>query len=383
MGLWDIISVDLSARLSSGLRFTGAQGRSLLLRGAYRGTIHTGMMTPVRAAGEWVNRGPMKAVVYHRYGSTERLRLRDIPEPMPKAHQVLVKVHATSVNAWDWDLLTGKPLIRGEGPFRPKHKILGSDIAGIVEAVGKDVERFHPGDAVFGDTTICGWGGFAEYVAADADQLVAKPDGMSFVQAAASPQAATLALQALRRQRKSDPSQEILINGAGGGAGSFAVQIAKLNGASVTAVDHTSKLDFMSGVGADNVIDYTRDDYTRMGARYDLIIDMVARRSIPAYARTLKPGGTFTMAGGTLRAIIRAATIGSLISLFGNKRLGLLMWKPSIADLEHIKELFAAGTVRPFIDRTYSLAETPEALRHVGEGRAKGKVVVEVVAGVG
>jgi len=232
----------------------------------------------------------MKAVVYRRYGSPNRLRLRDVEKPQPADNEVLVRVHAASVNSWDWDLLTGIAMIRMEGPFRPKYKILGADIAGVVEAVGKDVTRFHPGEAVFGDMSESGWGGFAEYATIDADFLAAKPDELSYIEAAAIPQTGSLALQGLRDKRTISPGDQVLINGAGGGVGAFAVQIAKHMGAEVTAVVHTSKFECVRSLGADHFIDYTLEDYTGTGDRYDLILDMVAGRSMFAYARA-QPGG--------------------------------------------------------------------------------------------
>lgn len=321
----------------------------------------------------------MKAVVYRRYGQPDRMHLRDVPKPEPKADEVLVKVHATSVNSWDWDQLTGKPLVRFEGPFRPKHRILGADIAGIVEAVGANVTRFHPGEAVFGDLSTCGWGGFAEYATAKADLLAPMPEGLSSVDAAAIPQAGSLALQSIRK-RDIKRGDQVLINGAGGGVGAFAVQLAKMHGAEVTAVDHPEKFDFMLRVGADHVIDYTREDYTSTGDSYDLIVDMVATRSMRAYAGALNPGGAMVIVGGSMGAILRSTTAGAVAR---GKTIGLLMWKPSAADNEELAALVVAGKIRVPVDTVFTLANTPDALSQIGDGNVKGKLVVSMMAGAG
>ncbi|MHA1559101.1 MAG: NAD(P)-dependent alcohol dehydrogenase [Alphaproteobacteria bacterium] len=321
----------------------------------------------------------MKAVVYRRYGSPDRLRLRDVEKPVPKHNEVLVRVHAASVNSWDWDLLTGRALVRIEGPFRPKYEILGADIAGVVETVGKDVTRFHPGEAVFGDLSESGWGGFAEYATIDAGLLAAKPDELSYVEAAAIPQAGSLALQGLGK-RPIGPGDQVLINGAGGGVGSFAVQIAKHLGAEVTAVDHTSKFEFVHTLGADHFIDYTLEDYTGTGDRYDLILDMVADRSMFAYARALNPGGAFVMVGGSIRALLRCVSVGATITATSDKSFRILPWRPRRADFEELGALAVAGTVRPAIDRTYKLANAAEALQQIGDGEVKGKVVISMMA---
>lgn len=318
----------------------------------------------------------MRAIRYSAYGSPDNLALVETAPPVPKRNEVLIRVHAASVNSWDWDLLTGTPQGRLMGPFKPPHPVLGADVAGRVEAVGPDVTRFRPGDAVFGDISQCGWGGFADYVCAPETVLVLKPDAMSFEAAAAIPQAGLLALQAVRKGDFSVPGRRVLINGAGGGMGSFAIQMARNAGAEVTGVDHASKRDFMHGLGADHVLDCESVDFTRAGGRYDLIVDAVANRSVFAYARCLAPGGVFVMVGGTVGALLQTALLGPLLSLSGSRRLGILMWRPSTDDLEEMKTLFAAGDVVPVIDSVYPLEETAAALRHIGEKRAKGKIVV-------
>jgi len=321
----------------------------------------------------------MKAIVYERYGSPDVLELKEVEKPVPKDNEILIKVYAASVNDWDWGLLRGKPFVNRLlfGLLKPKIKILGVDIAGQVEAVGRNVKKFQPGDEVFGDLSGCGWGGFAEYVCALENALSLKPASITFEQAAAVPQAAVLALQGLRDKRQIQPGQKILINGAGGGAGTFAVQIAKSFGAEVTGVDSTSKLDMMRSIGADQVIDYTREDFTKNGQCYDLILDFAAYHSIFDYKRALSPKGIYVMVGGSSARIFQVMFLGTWISMTGSKKMGILMHKPN-KDLAFMKELFEAGKVVPIIDRRYPLNETAEALRYFGEGHARGKVVITV-----
>jgi NADPH:quinone reductase-like Zn-dependent oxidoreductase len=321
----------------------------------------------------------MKAIVYERYGSPDVLELKEVEKPVPKDNEILIKVYAASVNDWDWGLLRGKPFVNRLlfGLLKPKIKILGVDIAGQVEAVGRNVKKFQPGDEVFGDISGCGWGGFAEYVCALENALSLKPASIKFEEAAAVPQAAVLALQGLRDKRQIQPGQKVLINGAGGGAGTFAVQIAKSFGAEVTGVDSTSKLDMMRSIGADQVIDYTREDFTKNGQRYDLILDFAAYHSIFDYKRALSPKGIYVMVGGSSARIFQVMFLGPWISMTGSKKMGILMHKPN-KDLAFMKELFEAGKVVPIIDRCYPLNETAEALRYFGEGHARGKVVITV-----
>jgi NADPH:quinone reductase-like Zn-dependent oxidoreductase len=245
-----------------------------------------------------MNPDKMKAIVYTKYGLPDVLQLKEVEKPIPKDDEVLIKVHAASLNSSDWEFLTGKPpYIRLWGLLKPKYKILGSDIAGRVEAVGKNVKQFEPGDEVFGDI-MYRWGGFAEYVCASEDALMLKPESMTFEEVAAVPQAATLALQGLRYKGQIQPGQRVLINGAGGSAGTFAVQLAKYFGAEVTGVDSTRKLDMMRSIGADQVIDYTQEDFTQNGQRYDLILDFKAYRSIFDCKRALSPKGIYVMTAG-------------------------------------------------------------------------------------
>jgi len=321
----------------------------------------------------------MKAIVYEKYGPPEVLKLKEVEKPIPKDNEVLVKIQAASVNSWDWDLLRGTPFLnRLGGLLTPKYKILGCDIAGRVEAVGGTVEHFQPGDEVFGDLCQSGFGAFAEYACASENALALKSASMTFEQAAAVPQAGLLALQGLRARGQIQKGQKFLINGAGGGAGTFAVQIAKSYGAEVTGVDSTGKLDMLRSIGADQVIDYTQEDFTKKGQHYDLILDVVTYRSIFDYKRVLSPKGIYVMlGGGSWARVYQAMFLGPLISMTGSKKMGILMLKPN-KDLAFMNELFEAGKVVPVIDKRYPLSEVPEALRYFGEGHAKGKVVITV-----
>ena len=321
----------------------------------------------------------MKAIIYTKYGLPDVLRLEEIQKPTPSDDEVLVKVHAASINSWDWDLLRGTPFSnRLGGPLKPQYKTLGADIAGRVEAVGRNVKQFQPGDEVFGDLSGCGWGGFAEYVCAHENALALKAAGMTFEEAAAVPQAAVLALQGLRDKGQIQPEQKVLINGAGGGVGTFAVQIAKSLGAEVTGVDTATKLDMLSSIGADHVIDYTQEDFIRNGQYYDLILDVVAYRSIFDYRRALGPKGAYVIIGGSTATIFQAVFLGPLIAMTTGKKIGLLLHQPSSRDLDVMKEFIESGKVVPVIDRRYPLSDVPEALRYFGEGHVKGKVVITV-----
>lgn len=319
----------------------------------------------------------MKAMVYDKYGTTDVLKLKDVEMPILKDNEVLVKVRAVSVNSWDWDLLRGKPfLARLGGMLKPKYKILGADIAGQVEAIGRNVKQFIPGDEIFGDISWSGWGGFAEYVCVREDALTLKPTVMSFEEAAAIPQAAVLALQGLRDIGQIQEGQKVLINGAGGGVGTFALQIAKFYGAEVTCVDSTNKLDMLKSIGADHVIDYTQEDFTQRRKCYDLILDIVGSRSIFDYKRLLNPKGTYVMVGGSLTLILQILFLGPLISKKESKNMNILVHKPNKNDQDVLKEHFLNGTVKPVIDRRFSLSEVAEAIRYLSEGHAKGKVVI-------
>ncbi|MBS4195180.1 NAD(P)-dependent alcohol dehydrogenase [Lederbergia citri] len=319
----------------------------------------------------------MKAMVYNKYGTTNVLNLKEIEIPTLKENEVLVKIHAVSVNSWDWDLLRGKPfLARLGGMLKPKYKILGADIAGKVEAIGREVSHISVGDEVFGDVSWCGWGGFAEYVSVNAEALTLKPASMTFEEAAAIPQAGVLALQGLRDKGQIHEAKKVLINGAGGGVGTFALQIAKLYGAEVTCVDSRKKLDTLIAIGADHVIDYTEEDFTQRGKFYDLILDVVGTRSIFDYKRVLNPKGKYVMIGGSMSLILQLLLLGPMIYKTESKKMSILVHKPNKNDQNFLKELFITGKLVPVIDRRYSLSQVPEAIRYLGEGHAKGKVVV-------
>lgn len=320
----------------------------------------------------------MKAMVYHTYGSPEVLKLEEIQKPIPKDDEVLVKVHAASVNAADWHLLTADIfLVRlmGGGLLKPKDTRLGADIAGRVEAVGRNVKQFRPGDEVFGDIS---HGSFAEYVCAHEDALALKPAKMTFEQAVAVPLAAFTALQGLRDKGQIKLGQKVLINGASGGVGTFAVQIAKSFGTEVTGVCSTRNVDLVRSLGADHVIDYMQEDFTKNGQRYDLIFDAVGNRSVSDYKRALSPNGICAVAGfTTLPHLFQVLVLGSWVSRTGSKKIGQMETaKPNQKDLVFMKELLETGKVVPVIDRRYPLREVPEAIRYLEEGHAKGKVVI-------
>ena len=318
----------------------------------------------------------MKAMVYTKYGTPDVLQLKEVEKPGPEDNEVLIKVHAASVNSWDWDLLRGTPFVNRLmfGLLKPK-VILGCDIAGRVEAVGRNVKQLQPDDEVFGDLSGCGWGGFAEYVCARENALALKPACLTFEQAAAVPQAALLALQGLRYKGQIQPGQKILINGAGGGVGTFAVQMAKSLGAEVTGVDSTQKLEVVRSLGADHVIDYTQEDFTKNGKPYDMILDVAGFRSIYDYRRALGPGGVYVMIGGSSALVFQLMFLGPWISMVGSKKMGILLHKPN-KGLDFITGLFEAGKVEPVIDRRYPLSEAADALRYFGAGLARGKVVI-------
>jgi NADPH:quinone reductase-like Zn-dependent oxidoreductase len=315
----------------------------------------------------------VRAVVYDRYGNPDVLRIDDVPMPSPGRGQVLVKVAATSVNLSDWETLRGSPLYSRLGGLRaPARRILGSDIAGRVDVVGNGVTRFRPGDEVYGDNL---WlkGGFAEYAVAAERALARKPTELTFVEASTIPQAGAIALQGTE---SAAAGRRVLINGGGGGSGSFAIQLAKRLGAHVTGVDNAGKLDFMRSIGADEVIDYRSDNFTRRDQPYDLILDLVAHRSVFAYRRALAPGGRYRCVGGTVPALLRVVTVGSIVGRLTHRRIGMLIVKEGPAHFEPLADLCIAGDVSVHVDRTFGLDDVPAALAYVGEGRALGKVVV-------
>jgi len=321
-------------------------------------------------------RANVKAMVYERYGPPEVLELADVEDPVLGERDLLIRVRAASLNRSDWEGLIGKPLYaRMRGLFRPKTKILGTDVAGVVEAVGSAVEEFRPGDEVFGDVMYHGGSAFAEYVKVpESTPITPKPTTLTFAEASTLPQAAVIALQGT--SGRIEPGDRVLVNGGGGGSGAFAVQLAKTAGAEVTGVDNGFKQDFMRSVGADHVIDYTKDDYTK-SAQYDLILDLVCERSMFAIRRAIAPGGRYLVVGGSVRSLLSALTLGRLLST-GGRRMGVLMVRPNRDDMRRAGEMVDAGELRTTVERTYPLGGLPEALRHLGEGRALGKLVIEM-----
>jgi NADPH:quinone reductase-like Zn-dependent oxidoreductase len=316
----------------------------------------------------------MKAFIYERYGPPETLRMAEVDKPAPDADEVLVKVLAASVNAADWHLLRGKPLFSRAtlGLLRPKHQILGVDLAGQVEAVGSGVTRFKPGDQVYANLLDHGYGGFAEYVAVPVNVMALKPANLSFEEAAAVPMAAVTALQGLGHHGELQPTHKVLINGASGGVGTFAVQLAKAYGTEVTAVTSTRNLDLVGSLGADQVIDYSTTDFVKTGRHYDRILDTVGNRSVADLRGALGEGGKAAVTGFTSVAKLLG------VSLRGGKAIAQVQAHVTAKDLELLSQLIEAGTVRPQIDRRYRFAEIPAAIAYLEQGHAKAKVVVEV-----
>lgn len=320
----------------------------------------------------------MKAVVYTRYGTTDELRLTEVPTPVPQGSQVLVKVRSVSLNLSDWEGLRGKPLYaRLGGLRRPRRHVLGSDIAGQVVATGPDATLFQPGDDVFADI-LTYLGGFAEYVCVPQSVLARMPDGMTYEQAAALPQAGSIALQGIVERGQVRAGQRVLINGAGGGSGMYAIQLAKLHGAEVTGVDNAEKQASMRALGADHTIDYRQEDFTRNGRTYDLILDMVAYRSVRALHRSLAPGGRYFCVGGSVGTLLRVLVGGAVTGRRTGRKVRVLAVRLGVAHLAPFVELCRQGKVVTVVDRRYRLDEVPQALRYLGEGHAKGKVVVNI-----
>ena len=319
----------------------------------------------------------MKAVLIDRYGPPSSMRMARVPVEDPKQHEVRVKLHAVSLNASDCEFLTGSPLyIRMWGLFKPKYKILGSDIAGVVDALGDKVSGLKIGSRVCGD--ILGiFGGLAEYVCVPENTLNLIPENLSFQEASSLPQAAVVALQGLQKTNALAKDKHILINGAGGGAGSFAIQWAKMYGCEVTGVDIGFKFESMRNNGADHLIDYTQVDFTKEDTRYDAILDFVSTRSIFSYSKVLKPGGTYVIVGGGLKRILQTITLGSILSVMGSKKYQLLAAKPN-KDLPYILELVSKGSLVPKIEKTFSLEDTPKAMSHICQGKAQGKIIITI-----
>lgn len=320
----------------------------------------------------------MKAIVCNKYGSPDVLELKEIKKPLPTENQILVKVHSASLNFGNLVLLKGKPFLArfAFGLMRPRYSIPGGDIAGKVEAVGKDVKLFQVGDEVFGDLSGCGWGGFAEYVTVPEYALALKPANISFEEAAATPMAGVTALQGLRDKGKIKSGQKVLIYGASGGVGTFAVQIAKSFGVEVTGVCSTRNLEILHSIGADHIIDYTKEDFTKNEECYDLILGVNGSNSISAYKRVLKPNGNFVHVGGSESQLFQTLVLGPFISMSGSKKISNLLQRANQKDLNYVRELLDTGKVKPIIDKRYKLNEVTEAFKYFQEGHAQGKVVI-------
>ncbi|MDD9934816.1 MAG: NAD(P)-dependent alcohol dehydrogenase [Myxococcales bacterium] len=320
----------------------------------------------------------MKAIVCERYGPPDVLQLKEVPRPTPGPREVLVKVHAVSLNDWDWAYITGKPRIYRlmSGLLEPNVKILGSDIAGTVESVGAEVTKLQPGDAVLGDLSER-WGGFAEYVAAHENALTKKPPSMSWTDAAAIPQAATLALQGLVDKGQMRAGMKLLINGAAGGVGTFGVQLAKELGIEVTGVDNTGKLELMKELGFDHVIDYTTEDFTRREEQYDLILDQKTNRPIARYLRALAPNGKYVTTGGSPARVLQLVIMAPLIKRLTGKSLQLVALELN-KDLDKICQLYEDGKLKPVKDEIFPLDGVPDAFRRFGACEHKGKLVAQV-----
>jgi NADPH:quinone reductase-like Zn-dependent oxidoreductase len=321
----------------------------------------------------------MKAIVYTKYGLPDVLHLEEVKKPALNEEKVLVKVFAASINASDWHLLTADPFpmrLMGVGLFKPKNTILGADIAGRVEAVGSKIKQFQPGDAVFGDVFGLGSGSFAEYVSVPESALALKPSNVPFEQAAAVPVAAVTALQGLRDQGHIQPGQKVLINGASGGVGTFAVQIAKAYGAEVTAVCSTRNLGMARSIGADHVIDYSKEDFTQNGRRYDLILAVNGYHPLSAYQRALTPQGIYVFVGGLPKQTFQSLFLGPLLSKRDGRKMTSVMKRANQKDLLLIRDLLEDGKVRPVIDECYPLCKTAEAFRYFEKGHTQGKVVI-------
>ncbi|MCA9999455.1 MAG: NAD(P)-dependent alcohol dehydrogenase [Anaerolineales bacterium] len=320
----------------------------------------------------------MKAITYTKYGSPEVLRLEEVEKPTPKDNEVLIKIHAAAITAGDVIVLKGEPFVTrfATGLQKPKNAIPGKEIAGRIEAVGQNVTQFQPGDEVFGDLSVASWGAFAEYVAVPESAIALKPTNLTFEEAAAVPESAVVALQGLRDKGKIQSGQKVLINGASGGVGLYAVQIAKAFGAEVTAVCSTRNIELVRSLGTDHVIDYTQEDFTRNGQQYDLILAANGFHPISDYKRALSPEGIYVATGGTMTQSLQATMIGPFISMAGRKKMGGMLVKPNKNDLVFIKELIEANKVTPVIDRRYPLSEVADAYRYMGKGRAQGKVII-------
>ncbi len=324
----------------------------------------------------------MKAIICTKYGPPEGLKLREVEKPIPGDDEVLIRVHAASLNQYDWHMTTADIIavrLMGCGFFKPKKDQVGTDLAGVVEAAGKNISHFKPGDAVYGDISHSRSGSLAEYACATEDMIALKPANLTFEKAAAVPMAGLTALQGLRDKGRIAKGQKVLIQGAAGGVGTFAVQIAKAYGAEVTAVCSTRNIEQARAMGADHVIDYTKEDFTKNGEQYDLIMGVNGYHPIQDYRRALKPGGVYVMAGGSGRQILQGVTAGRRRDESDGRVLTSFTAKADTKDLAVLKELIEAGKVNPVVDKCYTLDESAAALRYLGGKHARGKVVVKII----
>lgn len=323
----------------------------------------------------------MKAIRYTKYGSPDELQFVEVTKPIPQKNEVLVKVYASSINSWDYDLLDAKGFLSRllSGWFKPKHEILGADIAGVVEAVGESVTSFKPGDEVFGDIAGAGFGGYAEYVTAPEKLLAKKSAASTFEQSAALPQAGILMLQGLRYKKPIQQGQHLLINGAGGGVGTLALQYAKSIKVEVTCVDKAEKFELLRSLGADHLIDFTKEDYTRNGKQYDYILDVIAHKSAADYIRALKPDGVFAMIGGSMGWLLfQMMLIQPILSKFRKKKLGIMGYKPNRKDLEELNQIVVENKIKVVIDKVFPLSETANAFRYFESNNFKGKIIISI-----
>ena len=322
----------------------------------------------------------MKAITFSKYGLPKAvLELRDVPKPSPKENEVLIKIRASAVNDYDWTVVRGKPRIYRLmfGLIKPKQQIPGMELAGIIESVGKNVTSFKVGDEVYGDTSSYGFGTFAEYMCLNEKALALKPGAMSFEEAASIPHASMLAVQGLVDVGNIQKGMEILINGAGGGVGTLALNIAKLYDATVTGVDTGEKLETMKSIGFDHVIDYKEEDFTKNEKLYDLILDAKTNRSTFKYLRVLKDRGKYVTVGGTLPRLIQTLLLKKIISKLSSKSVYIVSLKTN-KDLEYINKLFLSGDIKPVIDGPYKLEEVPGVIQYFGEAKHTGKIVVSI-----
>ena len=322
----------------------------------------------------------MKAIVFEKYGPPEKvLAIREVEKPVPKENEVLIKIQATAVNDYDWSMVRGKPYVYRLlfGLFKPKYPIAGMELSGVIEGIGANVEKLKVGDAVYGDISNYGFGTFAEYLCIHEKAVRRKPDAFSFEEAAAIPHAALLALQAMRDMGSIAQGQKILINGAGGGVGTIGIHIAKHYGCEVTGVDAGEKLDMMKLNGFDHVIDYQKENFTKNGEQYDLIVDCKTNQSAFSYLRSLKPKGKYVTVGGKPGSLINMLLWGNIVSLFSTKKLQILALKPN-EGLEYIEELFSQNKMKCVMDGPYAMEDIPGLIRYFGEGKHKGKVVIKM-----